>query len=252
MIITANAIQHNVDILKTFAPAFNPAFKFVKAMNGKYRGSDRGIEADKYSSTINIIGDISDINDLASNLRLEKGQITVDTEGAEIFGPAIDYTSPIICNILNKPTSYPIRDLLTATLKLNVKPTTALTYDGAVPTTLPELFYQWPVSRQVGDGGQPFTTLKSGDFGNSVLVDNGSVAIKSELAKVKFLMTTDEMAQLQRFVSVNRLATFLLTTEVCLELFLGSTSTTVMITDFKFAPSGINYWNSTLTLVNNV
>jgi len=251
MIITANSTPHTVDIRESFTPIFKRAIKFITSLNGKYQPSDRGAVSDKYECVFTVIGDIADINDLVDDLYLNSGQLTIDTQGGKIFGTGVDHSGTFTCNLLNKP-KYPIRDLRTATVQLKVRVVSPIVYDSGIPATLPTLFYQWPVNREINVQKSPFDAIEVGDFGNVTRVDSLGVAIKSEVANVKFKQKDDEFGRLHRFVAATRGDSFLLNTETCLELFLNSTSESVKIIDFKYKPDGIKYWDVTMKLVNNV
>lgn len=251
MRINIDSTWYDVDILKTFKPTYRQSTKFTRSINGKYRGSDRGVLSDKFATTFTIIGDIADINILASALYLEAGTVIVDAEGAQIFGSAIDYSSTFFA-LASKPTNYNIRDLVTATITLSIIPTKVPEYLSSVSATLPDLFYQWPVNRSLNDRNTPQRPLNDDNNYTTVIVDGSGDPIKSESATVRFDMTGDEFAQLQKFHGVNRLTPFTLNTSVCLELFLNSTSTSVIITKLGFKPNGIDRWTASLILVNNI
>jgi len=252
MIINANGTNHTVNIEKKFKPVYTRALKFVTTLNGKTQVSDRGEDADKYDCTFTVIGDTAGINTLVSNLWLEKGQITIDTDGAKIFGTGIDHSGIFTCNILSKPIAYPVRDLLTSTVKLRVRVVSAIVYNTSITAVLPTLFYQWPIGRDINVQKIPYDSISFGDYGVNVRVDGAGNPIKSEIAKIKLKQTDDEFGQLHRAVALTRGATFELDTSVCLELFLGSTSTNVKILDFKYSPNGLKFWDVSITLANNV
>jgi len=255
MIITANSVPHSVDILKRFKPVYKRALAFVELMSGKIRVSDRGTESDKYSCTFTVIGDNVDIEALISDLNLESGQITIDTEGGKIFGPGIDHSSPFTCNI-GGVFRYPVRDPLTTVIELTVMVVSPVIYDASVPIELPELYYQLPIERILSNQVTTFDSMTTGDYGrtkmfrNIIPTVNGPITKQS--VKVKLKQCNEEMAKLHRFVADTRGDPFTLATNTHLELFLNSNSEDVIIKDFKFVPDGLKFWNVTMTLTNDV
>lgn len=250
MIITANSVPHTVDIEKKFRPSFIRSLKFITSMSGKTQVSDRGADEDKYECTFTVIGDIADIDSLVTDLEAENGQITIDTEGLKIFGSGVDHSGTFICNI-GGVIRNPIRDLVTSTVTLRVRVVSPIVYDGSIPVTLPALFYQWPVGREINHQTNEYDSLSIGDYGKAVKVDAVGDAIKGEIASFTLKQKDSEFGELHRFVADTRGASFTLNTSN-LELFLGSTSESVKITRFDYVPDGFNFWDVTLTLVNNV
>jgi len=251
MIITANSIANSVEVNSKFKPTYIRALKFITAMSGKTLVSDRGENADKYECTFTVVGGLDDISSLVTNLNAETGQIIIDTEGGKIFGSGIDYTGTFTCNVMNI-IEYPIRDLVTALVTIKVRVVSPIVYNASIPTTLPELFYDWPVKRSINKQKTPFQALEQGDFGNSTRVDSTGTPFNSQSVTVRLRATDEEFGQLHRFVADKRGDTFTLNTGVCLELFLNSTSESVIITNFKYTPDGFKFWNVEMTMVNNV
>jgi hypothetical protein len=251
MIITANSVVHNVDIRKAFTPVYKRALKFITSLGGKTQVSDRGENSDKYECTFTVIGNTADINSLVSDLYENSGQITIDTEGGKIFGTGVDHSGVFTCNLLNKPV-YPVRDLLTATVKIKVRVVSVIVYDSGIPATLPTLLYKWPVGREVNVQKSTFDTIDQGDFGQVVRVDSSGDPIKAEVAKISLNQKEEDFGQLHRFVAAQRGNTVAINTNVCLELFLNSTSNNVKITKFTYKPDGFRNWDVSMTLVNNV
>jgi len=248
MIITfSDLTAYTVDIEKSYQPAWFRAIKFYSSFSQSILNSDRGIDSDKYSCSFSIIGDIDDLKLIATSLNGEKKQITIDTEGEKIFGPAIDHTSVFTCNILND-VSYPIRDILTVTIPLSVQVVSPVVYDGAVSSILPELFYQLPVNRLISFHKRPFSATTQGDYGNMVRVDSSGDTINAETATIEINQTGDELAQLQKYLSTKRGDSFIITT-TNIELFLNSLSTSVIATAFSFRQTSVKFWTATLTLV---
>ena len=250
MIITANSVPHTVDIEKKFKPTYIRALKFITSMSGKTQDSDRGADADKYECTFTVIGDINDIDSLVADLEAENEQITIDTEGLKIFGSGIDHSGTFICNI-GGIIRNPIRDLVTSTVTIRVRVVSPIVYDGSIPVTLPTLFYQWPVGREINHQSNEYDSLSIGDYGKAVKVDSLSVAVKGEIASFSLKQKDSEFGQLHRFVADTRGSNFTINTSN-LELFLGSTSETVKITRFDYTPDGFNFWDVDITMVNNV
>jgi len=248
MIITfSDLTAYTVDIQPSYQPSWSRAIKFYSSFSQSLLSSDRGINSDKYNCSFSIIGDIDDLKLIATSLNSEKKQITIDTEGEKIFGPAIDHTSVFTCNILNE-VSYPIRDILTSTLQISIQAVSNIVYDGSVSAVLPELFYQLPVNRLISFHKRPFSASTQGDYGNMVRVDNLGNVINAETATIVLDQTTEELAQLQKFLSTQRGYPFILTT-TNIELFLNSLSTSVVVTSFSFKQVNVKFWTASLTLV---
>ena len=251
MIITADGNAKTVNIQKSFTPVFNRALKFITSLNGKSQVSDRGANADKYECTFTVIGNTADINALVTDLYNNTGQVLIDTEGSKIFGTGVDHSGVFTCNLLNKPV-YPVRDLLTATVKLKVRVVSAIVYDLSIPATLPTLLYKWPIGREINVQKSQFDAIDQGDFGEVVRVDSSGNPIKSEVAKISMKQKASEFGELHRYIADQRGNTIAINTNVCLELFLNSTSNNVKVTNFTYKPNGFNHWDVSMTLVNNV
>jgi hypothetical protein len=250
MIITANGTPHTVDIEKRFRPVYIRALKFITSMSGKTQVSDRGANADKYECTFTVIGDIADIDALVADLENETEQITIDTEGLKIFGSGIDHSGTFICNVGGVVTDQ-IRDLVTSTVTLRVRVVSPIVYDSSIPVTLPTLYYQWPVGREVNRQSNEFDTISIGDYGKSIKVSGASTPIKGQVTTFQLKQKADEFGQLHRFVADTRGSSFTINTSN-LEIFRGSTSETVKITRFDYTPDDFNFWDVTITMVANV
>ena len=248
MIITVDSTQYTVDIERVFTPTYIQSTTFITGYNGNTQVSDRGLLRDKYLSKIKVIGDRADIEAIADSLYNETDTIDIDTQGKEIFGPAIDYSSPFTCLVKNK-LSYPIRDLLTATIELTVQP--RLFAYVAQPAYTDAPFYQFPIKRDVSKTRSTSDSIITGGTTNtSTLVNNSLDPIKTEISSFSLDMSRDELAKLQYFYGVtNRGATFTLDTDTSLELFLNSISTSVKITKFSFKPKNFKFWTVNMTVV---
>ena len=251
MIITANGNSKTVSIQKSYTPVFKRALKFITSLNGKTQVSDRGADADKYECTFTVIGNTADINLLVTDLYNNTGQVLIDTQGATIFGTGVDHSGVFTCNLLNKPV-YPVRDLLTATVKLKVRVVSAIVYDSGIPATLPTLLYKWPINKEINVQKSQFDAIEQGEFGEVVRVDSSGVPIKAEAVKVNIHLKEQEFGELHRYIADQRGSTIAINTNVCLELFLNSTSNNVKITNFTYKPDGIKHWDVSMTMVNNV
>ena len=246
MIITTTSGAFTVGVKEQFSYQWKRAIEFYNAFNGAQQASDRGITQDKHEASFTVIGDIADIEALALALRNEKEQITLTLDGEPIFGSAIDYSSAITCNIISK-ISYPIKDVKTATLPIKVRAIGAI-YDGTIPSTKPDMFYQFPVSRIAELNRNAFESPEfSGDYGVVTMVDGSGSGVAKESATVKVINKTNTIAQLQRFLSIQRGDSFSLTTSN-MELFLGQTTSNVICTSFSTSRQNVNFWEATLTL----
>jgi hypothetical protein len=251
MIITANGNNRTVNIRESFSPVFKRALKFITSMNGKNQVSDRGANSDKYECTFTVIGNTSDINTLVDDLYNNAGQILIDTQGGKIFGTGIDHSGVFTCNLLNDPV-YPVRDLLTAIVKLKVRVVSPIVYDASITPELPTLFYQWPIKREVNVQKSNFDSIDQGDFGEVVRVDRSGNPIKSEVCSISLRQKDDEFGKLHRYIADQRGSTISINTNLVLELFLNSTNNNVKVKGFTYKPDGIKYWSVSMTLVNNV
>lgn len=253
--IWANGQQHTVNIESGFTPKYTRALKFITALNGKTQVSDRGADSDRYEVKLKVIGDNADIEALADDIRADKNYILIDCY-VPIFGTGIDYTSGISVNVKNGVVVYPVRDLITSTLELDVKAIVPMSYDLTVSPTLPDLNIQHPVNRKIITKKTPFESMKIGaydyDYGVSSMVQSGGSPIVSESVTFSVSCDSDDFAKIHRFVATTRGNSFTLDTSVCLELFLNSTSTSVKITNFSYKPDGVKNWKATFTMINNV
>lgn len=252
MIITANGNAHTVDILKDYRPVYNRALKFFQSYNGKTQVSDRGANADKYKCSFTVIGDISDINDLVTDLYNETGQVTINTEGFKIFGSGIDHSGNFDCNISAQDYKYPIRDIKKSLIQLTVDVVSQIVYDSSVAIELPELLHQFPVDRSVSRRSNAFQSISYGDYGNSVSTDSTANVLESQVYPAKFNMRNADFAKLHRYVANLRGNSFTLNTNAHFEPFLGSTSESVKVLSFRYRPDGINRMNVEMELVNNI
>jgi hypothetical protein len=252
MIITTSNGAHTVDILDDFFPKYIRALKFFESYSFKTKVSDRTALSDKYECSFTVIGDTADVNDLVFDLSIEKSQIIINTQGIAIFGTGIDHGTPFICNMIGRPVKYPVRDIRKTAFKVNVKVVSPVAYDSQYPTTLPRLFYQWPIARGFTRNRREFNSSLIGGEGVVTIVDSEGVPLKGESAGIKVLMTNDEFGQLHRFVANLRGDSFTLDTETFLELFLQSSSEDVKMKVFKYRPKGFNLWEVDMVLVNNI
>jgi hypothetical protein len=141
---------------------------------------------------------------------------------------------------------------LTATVKLKVRVVSAIAYDLSIPATLPTLLYQWPIAREINVQKSQFDSIDQGDYGEVVRVDSSGDPIKAEVAGIKLKMHDSEFGELHRYLADQRGDTIAINTNVCLELFLNSTSNNVKVTKFTYKPDGVKHWDVSMTLVNNV
>jgi len=246
IITTSGGTVFNVGVKESFNYTWIRAIEFYNTFNGSQQSSDRGLSVDRHESAFTVIGDIADIELLAETLRYETKQITLQMDDEPIFGVAIDYSVPIVCNMLSK-ISYPIRDVKTATLPIKVRALNAI-YNATIPSAKPELFYQFPVSRKAELNTVAFDSPIIGDYGIVTLVDDTGNPLAKESAQVKVINKTPIIAQLQKFLSVQRGDSFSLTT-ANMELFLGATTSDVICTEINMTRQNVNFWEASLTLV---
>ena len=235
-----------VGVSPKFNYSWRRAIEFYNAFSGAQLSSDRGIDSDKHDATFTVIGDHSDIEDLAEALRNEKGQIELELSGEPIFGMAGDYSSPILCNVTSK-VSYPIKNTENSTLGISVRALN-FAYDLTIPATLPELYYDNSIGRTAETNRTAFDTPIIGDYGVITLVDSTGTPDTKETAQVKVTQKTIDMARLQRFLSITRGNSFALTTSN-IELFLNSTTSNVVCTSVSYSRLNVNFWEASLTLV---
>jgi hypothetical protein len=247
MIITTSNNVIDVDVKSSFTPYWDMAIKFYESFSGKTLSSDRGISSDKFGSTFIIVGSKADIEAIAEDIKNEISQITIQLSGEPIFGTAIDYSSPFICNVLNT-VSYPIVDFVTAELELKISVVSPIVYLSAIPSTLPTLIYENKIERKIDYNKTAFSSPSQGDYGLTVITDGLRVALHKEIAIVKVNLKSDIMAQLHKFLSLQRGVAFTLTTSN-INLFLNSTSSSVIVTKFVYNRSNLKFWNAELTLV---
>lgn len=249
MIITANGVQHNVDILTNFTPVYTRALKFDKTLSGKYYVSDRGPTNDKYSCKITVIGDDSDVTTLVDNLYREHGQTEVDTEGIKIFGDGIDHSNPFTCNFTTN--KYPIRNVRNTTLDITLVVVSEIVYDTSIPIELPELFYSYPVNRTLTPMKTNYDTMAYGDYGVMTKVDFLDNALKTEVLDISVSIDCNEFGKLHRYVADLRGDSFLLNTNSHFKTFLNSNSEEVKILKFSYKYDGPNYWKVKMSLTNS-
>lgn len=249
MIITANGNAHSVDIRKGFKPKYIRALKFDKTLSGKYYVSDRGADSDKYTCKFTVIDEDTVITPLVKDLYSESGQITIDTEGFNIFGDGIDHSGLFICNYSFK--NYPITNIRTATVEIAVKVVSAIVYDSSVVAELPSLFYKYPVKRSISTYKNSYDSMAIGDYGNNVLVDYAGQNMKSEGLAVSITTDCNDFAKLHKFIAELRGDYFLLNNNEHFKPFLDSSSEYVKILKFDYSPNGEKYWNVSLTLTND-
>jgi hypothetical protein len=246
MIITTSNNVFAVDVKSIFTPYWSRGIKFYESFSGKTLSSDRGINSDKFGSTFTIVGAKSEIENIANDITREISQITIQLDGEPIFGTAIDYSLPFVCNVVNK-VSYPIVDFVTAELELTVSVVSPIVYLGAVPSTLPELIYDNQIARDVNYKKTAFSSPSLGDYGLTVVTDGIRVPLYKEVAVVNVSLKSDKMSQLQKFLSIQRGDSFTLTTSN-IKLFLNSTSSNVIVTNFTYSRSNLKLWKAELKL----
>jgi hypothetical protein len=259
MIINVNGTSFDVKVLDKFVPTYSRAIKYEPMMNGSTYTSDRGVESDKYDTSITIIGDTEDMLLLVNDLILETNQITVSCNNEYIFGPALDYSTPFTCNVIGEPISFPVRDVLTTTISLKLRIVSQVVYDGTVSSSLPDIYYNLPVNRVTTLDRHTFNTISQGDFGVTTLIDNFSNPINRRECTFTALHTKEEMSQLQKFVSTQRDRIFTWTTNKVLSLFDNPTNPDasnvyeygVKIKGFSFRPNGKLQWDSSITLIQD-
>jgi hypothetical protein len=245
----------DVTIRKDFKPSYKRSLKFVTTYTGTTKVSDRGLEADIYDTSFTIIGDTTDIEEIAEMLIINDAHIVLSADsGEQIFGSGIKYTSAFDCIVTNKATIYPIRDVLTSTLSLSVRVLGEIPYDLTVTPTLPEMLYTWPINRSTvkRQSGYNAINIASSNAQNGVnSISTGIAPIEKETASFNVTLCNDDFAHLQRFISVTRGDTFTLSTSLCLKLFVNALATDqVKLTAFAFKPISFKEWEASLTLIN--
>lgn len=246
MIITTASNVFTVNVKSSFTPVWDRGIKFYESFRGKTLYSDRGINSDKFGSTITIVGSKADIESIANDITREISQITIALNGEPIFGTAIDYSSSFVCNVLNS-VSYPIVDFVTAELELSVSVVSPIVYLGSVPSTLPDLVYDNEIERDISYKKTAFASPIQGDYGLTVVTDGLRVPLYKEVAIVNVDLKSDTMAQLHKFLSIQRGTAFTLST-TNIKLFLNSTSNDVIVTNFTYKRSNLKFWKAELTL----
>jgi len=245
----------DVNVLKSFTPTYNRAIKSVPMLNGSTYMSDRGVESDKYTTQITIVGDNDDMFDLAEKILIEKKQITIECDKEYIFGPGLDYSSPITCNIINEVVKFPMRDVLTTTIPLTLEIVSAVTYDPILSSLLPTIYYKFPVARQTTMNKHSYSSMSQGDYGTTVLLNSSNEPSKRKQADFQSFHTQQEMGELQKFVSNQRANTFTWTTNEVLPMFdnpvldVDVYNYQVKILNFDFQPNGLLHWVSNITLI---
>jgi len=252
MIITTNGNSHTVDIQRTWTPLYKRAIKFYSSFSGVVDSSDRGSTSDKYSCTFTVIDETAIINSLVDDLSKEDTQITLDTEGVKLFGQGIDHSGLFTCNVINNSKPYPIINKLQSTMTITVTVVSAITYDSAYATTLPQFIYEWPIERNIEVIYSNFDTPSTGDYGTVSINDPDGNILNTETVKISMKLFNSEFGQLHRFIANQRASSFTLSTSSFLELFLNSNSENVIITNFTYKPIQYNLWAVTLSMTNSI
>jgi hypothetical protein len=249
MILTVGLNDYEIDVTKNFTPTYLRAIKFSKSISGKVFAQDMGSEFDRYSVSIKLIGDRVDIDEIALVLASHNGQVTLDTQGLPVIGTGINYSTPFTCNYsFNK---WDVEDVITGTIDLFLNITSQVVYDLTIPNTLPTLIYDFPINRNAFQGKNNFDSMAIGGSGVNFLLNIYGDPEYSQETNVKMKLTYLEFAQLHRFIASNRATPFNITTSAALNLFLNSTTTSVIITNFTYKMSTLKMWDVSITLAKN-
>jgi hypothetical protein len=245
----AEYVMYDVDVSDNFTPSYERAIKSVQKMNGDYYFSDRGETFDKYNSKI-VLTDITDhINDICKSLYECKGLIFIDTEGGNIFGPALvgGYSDDNVFLCQYQFQKYDIDNIQTSILELTLKPV-QFDYKNISGEFSPD-FIEYNVGRDLESQKNAWQSLERGSYGVSVRENGSSTNLKTQTTKFVMSLTNDEMSKLQVYVSEQRSTAFALNTNSHFQPFLNTNSQSVKILNFSFKPNGFNFWDVNLTLV---
>lgn len=247
MIINVNSQNFNVDILKDFSLKYTRAIKFQNTYNGSLFVSDRGRTSDKYDSTITVLD--SDVSSLVDALYQDQGTLTIDTEGFEIFGAGIDYSSPIEC--LYKSKSYPIRDTVLSKVVIDLRPVTELAFDGGVVSEFPTIYYKPTIDRKVDVYKNNYDAIKIGDYGTLSSIDNLGNNLKRESVSFTITMEKEDCEKLHKYLATTaRGNSFALPyNELVMSLFIDDSVKNVKCTNFTMKRDSSKFWEVGLTLV---
>jgi hypothetical protein len=256
MIITINGNQYNIDILRNFKPVYKRGIKYKKLLNGTYYFSDREGTADKHETTITIIGDNSDIETIANELSSNTTQVTINTGGLKILGPAISHSSSLLFNVIGSSYVYPRRDKITSYIELRLRCVSKISY--AVAPALPSFVYDYGIDRIVSQNSNTFDSIGSHydfvahDYGKVTLANTDQGAntpLNSQTVSFNMTLKEDDMAGLQTFVYTTGADSFSISTTSALYLFLNSLTNDVKILSFTFEPDGPVFWKCSMTLL---
>jgi hypothetical protein len=248
MIIDIGGVQTSIDVKVGFSPLITRAIKYQTLSEGTLKERDKGEQADKHSSSFSIPGDSVNIEALAEELWDHNGQVSLTVDrAAEVFGPAVDYSSPILCNVLRDPLNYRKTDILTAGIALRVQVVGPLTYRAEIPAGLPTLRYQFPIDREFSKAPSTFISANNTDYGVAQRVDSSGDNVKVEKVSFTVRQTRDQAAQIQKFMRTQRATPYTLETSDCLTLFFTSNSTSVKFTAFSMKRKKYNLYEVRLT-----
>jgi len=255
MIIAVNGNQHEIDVTSSFKVTWNQAIKYVRTMNGNIFVSDRGATSDKWDSSFTVIGDWDILEALADDIRAENGQITLLCDKEEIFGSGFDYTQTFECNLTNDSVLYPVRDIKTSTMTLNVRTFREMIIDSGVTPATFNPNYQYDVKRSFNKNRTAWDAIDSNsatsDYGVTTLNKDHFSNKAVEGAEISFEVCNDTLAGLLKTMQDNRVYTPTWTT-AHLNLFIGTNSVPVYITKFSYKKTDVNMWMIDMTIARGV
>jgi hypothetical protein len=249
---------YEVDILNSFKCEYIQKVDYIGVSSGKTRAYNYGTPSDRWVADITIQGLNSQFEEISRSLVSDVGDFFATLgDGEQIFGSGIDYSLPINCNIINSSRQYSQNNIALSTIKLKLEAVvysselsfqrTQLKYKDSIPAGLPaKLNFQTPIDRQLIKRESPF---QSENFGNYGMITE---EVNSQSFSLVFDQNEAEMAQIEKFVSVQRSTPFIFSEADYLYLFEDQDTEEVMITGFIITRVNHNHWRTTLKLVNNV
>ena len=254
MIISIGTNTTTVSLSSDFKPKWIPAVKIVTTMNGTKYISDRGQDSDIWESTFTITGDRDDIDGVADLLRADNAQVEIICVNEPIFGPAIDYSSAIVCNIINSKILYKLRDVKTTTIQVTLRAVSGLVHLDYSSKQVFNPVYDFSVDRYYTKNRTPFnsmqtisTTSSQSEYGVITHKCNGMTNDVIESADISFTIFEEEFKNNILYMLDERTFKQAWTTEH-LYLVFGTKVFNAVIEKLDFYRSNYNIWKVKMTI----
>lgn len=250
-------VQYDVCLSQISNVGYFQKASYLRTLNGETTSFNRGSTYDKWNSSF-VIQDLeATLFALAEKFELNLRQVTLTLDDAEyVFGPGIDYTNPIVCNVTSNTIKHPQLNNALADLYLTVNAihsnNAQLSFKASLPSTLPtKLAYQEPLAREIRRYDSPFNAAAFGDFGQNTPTDSSDNPVNNNVIDIVMNQNDNDSGQIAKFVSVQRSTPFIWPDASAPNFFTGQDTIPVMITGFSQKRLDYNLWENKLSIVSN-